>query len=208
MITILEESSLNLKGLRNFRNITWGSSNNIPNSRTKTFWNIQTNFRKFKFIEWLKLDSFFREDRFSMKFRCLMDSPGILGDDLFVSSLLAKEIVSDQELLLNRLNFLRSLENLRPWSRNLLSTLDGVIKFRISERRIPIRKGPKYSGYVRNPSAVGSKFHKPRNFEPETVEWINIEDINFLHFLTVGELTTGTPGSFVFTPKMAKKPKR
>jgi hypothetical protein len=156
----------------------------------------------------MKMDFFFRGVGF-WPISCLFDSPGSLQDELFVSLLLAKEIVSDEDLLVERLNFLRKLKNLRPWSRNLLSTLDGVLKFRLLEQRNPIRKVPKYSGYVRNSSAVGSKrkssFQKP---DPETSEWTNIVDIDFLHFLTVGELTTGTPGSFVLTPKMAKKPKR
>jgi hypothetical protein len=151
--------------------------------------------------------TFFREEN-PFPLSCLIDSPSSLEDDLFVSSLLAKETVSDSSLLLERLNFLRVLKNFRPWSLQLLSTLDGTLKYRMLEQRNSIRKVPKYSGYVRNSSAVGSKRSKPSNFVPETSEWYNIVEIDFLHFLTVGELTTGMPGSFVLTPKMAKKPKR
>jgi len=75
------------------------------------------------------------------------------------------------------------------------------MKFSIEEIRKSIRPADKYSGYVRNSSSVGSKSsNKLVRPEPETPEWIDTKEIDFLEFLTVGEFTSGiAPGSILFT---------
>jgi hypothetical protein len=58
------------------------------------------------------------------------------------------------------------------------------------EIRRSIRKVKKYSGYVRNSSAVGSKqFAKISPIIPERFEWISYEEIDYYEFLTVGKFS-------------------
>lgn len=135
-----------------------------------------------------------------VEYRCLMDAPGVLTDDLFIETIIASRIVTDKNLLVNRLNMLQTMMNRRPWNTNLYYTLSGVVSFQMQECRQAIRKANKYSGYVRNSSAVGSKNSKEIfRPEPETFEWNDTKRIDFLQFLTVGELTQGTPGEIFFT---------
>jgi len=198
MLTILAESTQGKK-LRNFRSLRWNSSNNSPDTATKTFWQVRTLQKKFNFIEFMKMKMFFGVLN-PVEYACLIDAPGVLSDDLFVATLVAKNIVEDKKILVQRLNFIQRLENRRPWNTNLYFTLSGVVAFEMQECRQAIRPANKYSGYVRNSSAVGSKssksIHTP---EPETFEWNQTKRIDYLQFLTVGELTQGTPGEIFFT---------
>lgn len=199
MLTILSEST---QGgiLKNFREHRWMSSNNLPDTATKTFWIIRTPQRKFTFIEYMKLKFFF-DFPSEVEWRCMVDAPGFLSDNLFISAIIAKRQVEDKELLLHRLNILQKLIGRKIWNENQFFTLNGVMKFSIEEIRKSIRPADKYSGYVRNSSSVGSKSsNKIFVPEPETPEWIDTKEIDFLEFLTVGEFTSGiAPGSIFFT---------
>lgn len=207
MLTILGES-VQGKNLKAFRTLRWTSSNNLPDTATKTFWSINTLQRKFVFIEYMKMKMFFG-NLSVFEYRCLMDAPGVLTDDLFIESLIASRQMEDKELLLQRLNILQRILNRQPWNFNLYYTLSGVTHFTMQECRKTIRKADKYSGYVRNSSSVGSKNSKRGSFlEPETFEWDNNEQIDFLRFLTVGELSMGMPGDILFTLTRTKSPKR
>lgn len=198
MLTILSES-VQGKKLRNFRVLRWNSSNNLPDTATKTFWQVRTLQRKFNFIEFMKMKMFF--DALSLtEYKCLMDAPGVLSDDLFIETIIASRQIDSRELLLQRLNFIQKLENKRVWNTNLFFTLKGVVSFEMQECRQAIRPATKYSGYVRNSSAVGSKSSSGlKSLEPETFEWTDTKRIDYLQFLTVGELTQGTPGELFFT---------
>lgn len=207
MITILFESEQGKK-LKSFRTLTWNSSNNLPETATKTFWRIDTNVRKFNFIEYLKMEHFFFGLNLELQ-RSLFDAPGVLSDDLFVELLIAKQQVENQELLLQRLNILRKLQGKKEWNLNLLFTLRGNLSFRMWEVRSAIRTATKFSGYVRNSSAVGSKSPKSLIIpEPETLEWNNVVKIDFLSFLTVGEFTSGPSGDIFLTLTRTKSSKR
>lgn len=198
MLTILAESTQG-KPLRNFRILRWGSSNNLPDTATKTFWQIRTLQKKFNFIEFMKMKMFFGNLDL-VQYACLMDAPGVLNDDLFVATIVAARITQNREQLISRLNFIQKLENRRLWNTNLYYTLSGVVSFQMQECRQAIRKANKYSGYVRNSSAVGSKSSQSKFIpEPETFEWNQTKRIDYLQFLTVGELTQGTPGEIFFT---------
>lgn len=136
----------------------------------------------------------------SVQYACLIDAPGVLSDDLWVATIVAKTLIEDREILMQRLNFIQKLESRRLWNTNLYHTLTGVVNFDMQECRQAIRKANKYSGYVRNSSAVGSKSSKSIHIpEPETFEWNQTKRIDYLQFLTVGELTQGTPGEIFFT---------
>lgn len=206
MLTILEKSEQG-RGLNSFRTLRWLSSNNLSNSSTKTFWQVNSKQRKFTVIEFLKQKYFFQGLSMFQQ-RCLFDAPGVLSDELFVSAMIAKQSV-DPKVLLQRLNFLQRLTYSPEWNWNRFFTLEGIVSFQMFECRQAIRPAAKYSGYVRNSSAVGSKKgNKLFIPEPEIFEWNNNVKIDFLEFLTVGELATGTPGGFFFTPMRTKSSKR
>ena len=207
MLTILSESTSGTK-IKNFRIHWWNSSNNLPDSASKTFWQVRTLSRKHNFIEFLKMKMFYSSLSL-LEYRCLLDAPGVLTDDLFVEAIIAREQVQDKKLLEERLNMLQSLEGRQEWNLNLYYTLSGVIGYQIQECRQAIRKATKFSGYVRNSSAVGSKSSKKIAIpEPETIEWIDTVKIDYLQFLTVGEFSSGMPGGHFFTLMRAKSPKR
>jgi hypothetical protein len=207
MITILSKS---VQGEipRNFKSIRWNSSNNLPDTATKTFWQVDTKFRKFKVIEFMKMKSFFSSISIT-EMRCLYDAPGVLFDDLYVNAIIALGQTKNKDILLQRINFLQRLTGKREWSWNLFFTLSKATGYRITECRSAIRPATKYSGYVRNSSAVGSKkSRKSLHLEPEIGEWNKIVKIDFLEYLTVGEFSTGQPGDLFFTLTRTKSSKR
>lgn len=207
MVTILEKS-VQGESLRNFRTLSWNSSNILPETATKTFWQIRTNFRKHNFLEFLKMKDFFLFLSLT-EYRCLLDAPGVLSDRLFVEAKIARQTGIEIEVLTQRLNILQRLENRREWNINLLYTLLGVVRYQMEERRSAIRPATKFSGYVKNSSQVGSKSHQKLFIpEPEIVEWTKPVEINYLHFLTVGEFPSGTPGGDFFTLTRTRSPKR
>lgn len=196
MKTILFQSE-SAKKLQSFRTLTWKDSNNPSDSLASTFWEVKTNFRKFNFIEYLKLKNLVHGLEIN-ELRCLFDAPGVLSDDLYCDALRAWQTDVPKKILWQRLNWIQKLLDLKPWSFNLYNTLNGTITYRISEMRSPIRKATKYSGYVRNSSQVGSKkasaIYIP---EPERFEWTPSVEIDFYLFLTVGEFDSGVPGSTI-----------
>lgn len=208
MFTILEKSESDRR-LDNFRTFTWKSSSYQPNTLTETFWNIRTPQRKFTFIEYLQLKVLlgFAD---SIEMRCCYDAPSVLRDDLYIDALRAWKSDVPQETLWQRLQLLQRLEQRTEWSLNLYYTYNNCFVYEIEEIRRSIRKVKKYSGYVRNSSQVGSK----RNLgssrpEPEIFEWnSNERNLDYYHFLTVGEFFSGDPGSIIFTLKRTKSSKR
>lgn len=199
MLTILYHSATANK-LGHFRELSWRSSNNLSDSRTETFWKIKTNFRKFNFIEYLKMKLLILGSK-SMslgEIRCLYDAPGVLQDNLYVDALRAWNTEVEKKVLWQRLAWLQLLTDKKPWSENLFYTLNGIIRYELEELRFSIRKVIKFSGYVRNSSQVGSKkssnIYRP---EPERFEWTTNVEIDFFLFLTVGEFDSGIPGSTI-----------
>jgi len=207
MLTILEQSTLGrIKGPLHI--LKWGSSNNLANTSTKTFWEIKTSFRKFNFIKYLQLKVLMDQAN-ETELRCCFDAPGVLNDDLFLDALRAKQSKINTEVLWQRIEILQRIFDLTIWNQNLYYTLANVVTYEIKEIRSSIRKVKKYSGYVRNSSAVGSK-RKSNNTkpEPENFEWNSGCDRDYYHFLTVGEFISGLPGDIFFTLKRTKSPKR
>lgn len=202
MLTILDQS-VSDKKLGNFRILTWNSSNNLSDSKTKTFWEVKTNFRKHHFLEFLKLKALMGELNL-FEYRLTIDAPGVLTDNLFFDALRAWNTEVPRKILWQRLETLQKLLGLNIWTPNLYYTLKGTVKYEIYEMRSPIRKVNKYSGYVRNSSAVGSKSQSKIYIpEPERFEWNTNVEIDYFLFLSVGEFDTGIPGS-TFTLMMDK----
>lgn len=195
MLTILEQSERGK--LRGYRTHKWQSSNILSNTLTETFWSVRTNFRKFTFIEYLQMKELLIGLP-KIEQRCLFDAPGVMTDDLFVAALKAKTLGVDHNTLWQRLGRLQRLLGHRTWVPNLVYTLDNCVNYEIEEQRRSIRKVKKYSGYVRNSSAVGSKrktsIVRP---DPESFEWCSDVEIDYFNYLSVGELSSGMPGSIV-----------
>jgi len=204
MLTILNKSVSDRK-IGSFRTHKWKSSNNLANTLTETFWSIRTPYHKFKFIQFLQLRVLM--DRCSLtERRCCYDAPGVLEDDLFIDALRAWKTDVPRKILWQRLQLIQRLEQRPEWSENLYYTYDGNVSYDLEEVRSTIRKVKKYSGYVRNSSAVGSKRKSNLTIpEPEIIEWNSDVKINYYHFLTVGEFDSGAPGLLLFTLKSSKE---
>jgi hypothetical protein len=143
----------------------------------------------YTFLEYLKMKHLFGSATL-FEVRLLLDGPGVLKDALYLDCLRAKISEIPIETLLRRLRFLQELQRRQPWSLNLYHTYSGCVKYEIQEVRIPIRKVKKYSGYVRTPSAVGSKSRKGGSrVIPETDLWFDVEELDFYGFLTVGKFS-------------------
>lgn len=207
MLTILLQS-VSAKNVRHFRTHRWKSSNIQPNTLTETFWNSRTPFRKFTFIKYLQIKVLLGYANL-IETRCCYDAPGVLEDDLFIDALRAWKTDVPRNILWQRLQLLQRLEGQPEWSENLYYTLDNCISYEIEEHRYSIRKVKKYSGYVRNSSAVGSK-RGSKIFmpEPESFEWTTNVEKDYYHFLTVGEFDSGLPGDIIFTLMRTKSSKR
>lgn len=174
------------KKLNSFRTLKWNSSNNLPNTSTKTFWRIRSSVRLFTLLEYLKLKVLVEEIPVD-QLRMIYDAPGILKDNLFLSAIMARKSEVPIDILLGRLSWVRNLYGLSPWNLNLFYTLQGIVNFQYEEIRSSIRKVKRYSGYVRNSSSVGSKrMNKVTSQIPEIFEWENSEEIDWTDFLTVG----------------------
>lgn len=188
MYTLLEQSD-NQKVLKNFRNLRWRSTNNLPNSSTETFWIVRTNFRMYTFIQYIKMKAFFDEIT-PLEARMLYDAPGVLSDCLFISALRAKHSDVQVNILLRRLAQVQLWLQSKPWTPNLYYTYNNSVTYELIEARQSIRKGKKYSGYVRNPSSVGSKkAKKPINIIPESFEGNSYEEFDWYEFLTIGKIS-------------------
>lgn len=138
----------------------------------------------------------------------MYDAPGVLRDDQFLALLQAKISGVPMDVLESRLQSLQRLLGQPTWEMNLLRTFDGVLSYEISEILKPIRKGKKYTGYVRNSSSVGSK----RGFggtkpEPETFEWNTESTIDFLAYFSVGQLSLAS-GDISLILKSPERTKR
>lgn len=144
-----------------------------------------------------------------VEYRLLLDSPGVLEDNLFFDALRAWQTNIPREILWKRLETLQNIIGSDIWSPNLYYTLSGSVRFEIFELRSSIRKVQKYSGYVRNSSSVGTKKSQQRNVpEPEIFEWSNDVEIDYFLFLSVGELDPGIPGSQIILKMESEIPKR
>jgi hypothetical protein len=204
MLTILEQSHHGER-LKSFRTHQWKSSNNLPNDSSETFWSIKSPARKFTLIKYLQLKVLMGKASF-VELSCCYDATGVLKDDLFIDALRAWKTDVPSNILWQRLQLLQRWLGLPEWSENLYYTLDKSVNYELQLTRRTIRKVKKYSGYVRNSSAVGSK-RTSKVFIPEaeSFEWNYNVEIDFYSYLTVGEFNSGLSGVVDFTLKMDQK---
>jgi hypothetical protein len=167
----------------------WGSSSNPLTNPGKTFWIVNSNFRKHHFLQYLKMKYLFGSLN-DIEMRCLFDAPGVLKDDLFVSARRAQLSGTDNKTLGNRLCSISLMLN-KPRIDLYLYKQWGFCEYQLLEFSKPIRKPKKYSGYVRSPSSVGSKRRINSDLDPGIFEWSPVVQIDYYHALTVGDLILG-----------------
>lgn len=181
---ILEKSKFG-KTLESFSSFQWRSSNQLPNDLSETSWQLKSNFRLHNLIHYLKTKSIFSSLP-EIEFRCLVDGPGVLRDNLYIDALKAKMSNVPLDVLEQRLLWIQKLENKKEMSRDLLRQWNGNVRYEIKEIRKPIRKVKKFSGWIRSSSSVGSKRPRKPSPEPGVFEWSMYDNLDFYEFLTVG----------------------
>lgn len=161
---------------KGYRTYTWRS--NFSNSEihgTEAFYFLASNVRISRFIDYAKLTLFLEglSEDFS---QALYDFPGVLSDTLFVNALRAKNSLlsegvfdwSKWHTLQERVQQLRLVLGRPPWSQNLLHAYRGNLRYELLLGTGRIRKVRKYTGYVKTPSAVGSKQSSIRSTEMQS----------------------------------------
>lgn len=173
---------------RRFKTYRWKSSVQQPNELTETFWELQSEQRLSTFLECKKLELFLN-GLDSIEYQCLVDAPGFFSDRLFLELMRAlaswpsSRLNVQREYLLQKLEPLQSMLCRPVWSKNLLYTYLGNLDYRLQHIRVPIGKVNKFSGWVRNSSAVGSKSPRTISFlEPESQDRLMDSDIDYYSY--------------------------
>lgn len=139
-----------------------------------------------KVIEYLWL-KFLWDELSKREFRYFILLPEVLSDDLKSAALRARLILS-KKTLRNRIIQCPFLEKkLKPTRLKYQGYKRLNVEFYEFERTLP--KTPKFSGWVRNSSAVGSKSPGGPSFlEPLAINEVDYVDnvIDWYHYLTVG----------------------
>lgn len=194
--------------LKSFRELRWRSSTKPSNNKVKTFWVVRTNFRKEKFLMYLKM-KFLIEGLAEDELQLLIDAPGVLSDNLFLDALRAIRSGISLRVLEQRLQQLKIFGlSTFDFSLNLYFTFNGTISYQMYLSERPIGKIKRFSGYVRNSSSVGSKRQSGTRSLPEHFLWNSSVEYDYFHFLTVGELTSGASGGSSLILKSSDRTKR
>jgi hypothetical protein len=182
-----EEGRVRSKG---FHTHHWLSSSNSQQTNGKTFWNVDSRMKKFRFIQFLKMKAIF-EGLNLVEQRCLYDGPGVLNDELFISALKAKISGTSLNTLDIRLYLISQKLEKPRYDNQLFLTWKGISAYCIKEFDKAIRPPKKFSGYIKSPSAAGSKRMSLSHPDPEILDWSSIEEIDYYTALTVGDLYLG-----------------
>lgn len=180
------------------RTFRWSSSDQLPNSLTFTFWELDSDQKFLTFLECKKMEHFYQvlSDE---EFGALIDAPGFFSDRLYLDLLQAKaELQSSRawkennltkDLLEQKLQRLQLMLGRPVWNLNLLYTYIGVVNYRLAQIRVPIGKVKKFSGWVRNSSAVGSK-RRTGSLEilPEIQESISFVELDYFSYFMAPKL--------------------
>lgn len=208
-MTTTTKISESKKRITFFRDLRWKSSTSPKDKKSETFWRVRTNLRKVTFIQYMKMKAIYQglpEDELQL----LLDIPGVLEDDLFVSVLRTRNNGKSLKDLDEKLELLFKLGLIDDQiSSNLFYTIEGTIAYQIFVDEQAIRKFKKFSGYVRNSSSVGSKKGNKIFQHPEVFVWTKVVEYDYYTFLnSVGELSLGAPGGLSFTLTSPKRTKR
>lgn len=195
----LWESVSNLKPKDSFRLRHWESSDQRPNSSTKTFWQLKVRGKYFTWLEMQKMEHFYNGLSVG-ELSALVDAPGSLSDLLWIDLLRAKRFhltnhEGNLDQLEKRLQVMQLSRGQSPWTKNLLYTYRGTVRYQLLQQRVAIGKVKKFSGWVRNSSAVGSKKKsKGTGYEPETFGVIKDESFDYFPLLVTPQLDLTFPG--------------
>jgi len=184
---ILWESSLG-NFMKGSRNLHWKSSVPPTNNSAETFWHVQTNLRLQTFLLLKKMEFLFTGISI-MEQQLLFDAPGVMKDKFFLGCISAYQSEVPKELLDRRLKIVCSIFDFPEIGTPLIKQIRGTARYRIRLIQNPIRKAKKFSGWVRNSSAVGSKRQTGSRPEPGTFKWDVGDEIDYFHILTVGEFS-------------------
>lgn len=143
-----------------------------------TFWKVQSNMKRDKFIHYCKLRLLY-ETTDGKEQQFLFDA--IDFDPFFVACYKLKGNLED-----DRVGKIAVLFGLKNYTRKLYRQWNGNVKFHIIEIGRPIGKITKFSGYVRSSSSVGSKRPNKTNLDPRTEIWTEELEYNYVELLTVG----------------------
>lgn len=174
-----------------FRTYKWMSTNNPTElTRTESFYSLKSNVRISRFLECKKLEHFLIGLP-DAETQALYDFPGVLGDVMFVNLLRAKAsllLTGDWRrqfpILLERVQILRSALGCSSWNLNVLYASLGNLKYELHLCSRRIRPFKKYSGYVKTPSAAGTKRGSPGgSYEPEIFDQTKFEERDLVPFL-------------------------
>jgi len=173
--------------------LRWESTTATKYNSGNTIWIVESPWRKQKFLGFMRTKMLF--DLCSpLEMQMLLDEPSSLRDTLFIDSLLAKkQFKVPLGILWPRIGQLHSLGYESFVSQINLNDFQKRFVYRITEFDKSNRPPKKYSGYVRNSSAVGSKRGLPRREPIPAISVTEYADkINFLEFLTVGRFLGST----------------
>lgn len=200
---IVEKSTYNPEKLSSrSRTFSWRSSSERTTPLAEMFWNIESNVRKQKFLECMKLKHLLI-GLSVLELQMLVDEPSLLRDQMYLACL--REIalsstnvdnLEQRRILVARLQRLRSMLGLPYWNLNLLNTYLGNLSYSIVLSEQPIHRTKKYSGYVRTPSAVGSKSSRKifQDLPLEIFDPTLVEVIDYTSYFSSGELDFSTLG--------------
>jgi hypothetical protein len=186
---ILEKFSKGYKPGQSFRTYRWRSSTPTRYNPGFVRWSIRSRQKQFTLIHMLKLIVLWGNPTLK-EVQLAYDAPGVLNDELFIAALRAKMKITPS-VLSARLTKITQLLGRKSFSMNMFKTWK-FVSYQVEEQDIPTRKTKGYSGYVRSPSAVGTKRIGPRILpEPEIFEWSEVVEYNYYEALTVGDFNLG-----------------
>jgi len=166
------ESSQDFRSWDRVRTYSWRCSLIPTNTPGETFVVLHSSTKIGNFLKYKKLEAILL-GLSDTESQMIFDSPGFFGDSFYLDLLEAYASLDKgiSELpyieVLNRYNLIMRLLGKPEYSWNLLFTYKGNLRYKWYIEVRPIRPFRKYSGYVKSPSAVGSK-HRTQVFDLDT----------------------------------------
>jgi len=183
---------------RSFMTFKW-RANCLPSeiTRSEAFWHVRSTFNEDAMIRYLRLKYFWNELQ-GEQIELAFDHPRFLRSVEFnvLLALLANTELTRLEISIRAERALSVLNRKSEFRFNLLSTWDQNIRLVAERETRTIRPHKRFSGWVRNASALGSK-HKTKVFIPdplfEEYPEESFDEFEFLYgLISVGNLESNT----------------
>jgi len=153
-----------------------------------------------KVVEYLWL-KFLWDELSKQEFRLFLTLPEVLNSEIKMNALKAI-LLFPKKIIRKRLNKFEKLLSLKISSKERYHGFRSRLDVEIYEIKRKLHRSPKYSGYCRTPSAVGSKRRGasgiPEALTPPDYE-IKNDIVDWYHLLTVGEINLFS-GRVIFHP--------